>query len=464
MTTTTTGKKGRPRISRVAHLAGWSLALAGATGLAKCTPSGSDPTESLTVKDVSGSIKSSLGRQTDMAGWTILTLERGTQVARSATIDANGTYTLGNVRSDRPRTIALLSPDHLLRSILSIPTSTANRINQYFRATPDQFPPLFERGPIVIFGALDGIEPLDDAIASDRGNGVPNAAYGSIGYGLVSDSSSANVDLTGLPSVFNPDRNANGTLDIFESDTNGNDKNDAAENYGPNFFTEGLSYAVAQYELSSDGAGTETVQIVFSARLQTGATASDMKITGSNQLTSGATVDGGTSPGAWDGTLLDDGNSEDGVAGDGIFARRVTLASAPRLKSYEVILFEPRRGDAEANPTAQPIAGSQYPVTVPPLDISALGAPVWDSVTRTINRSGNPFGTITSYTWSVTVFDANGKPVYSSAAISGTEDSLVLPDNATDSSGSFTAKVTAKCREQVPGFSFFVVTSPSVSL
>jgi|GEM_PF-2039744 len=442
-----------------------SLALiGGATFISMCSPRGDSSIDSISLKTVTGSIKSSTGRQADTAGWTIMTLERQTQIARSAVIGDNGNYSIENLRADRPRTIVLLSPDHLLRSILSIPTATPTKINQYFRATPDQFPPLFERGPIVVFGELDGVDSVDDSIASDRGNGVPNAAYGDNGYGLVSGSPSSDVALTGLPPVLNPDRNANGTLDIFETDVDGNERPDAAENHGPNFFTEGLAHAAVQYELSSVASGTETAQVVFSARLQPGATATDIKITGSTHLTSGATVSGGSSPGAWDGTLLDDGTNEDGIAGDGIFARRITLSSASRLKSYEVILFEPRRGDATANPTAQPLASAKYPVTVPPLTLTAMSTPVWDSVTRTINRVGNPFGTISAYTWSVTVFDANGKPVYSSASIAGTEDSFVIPSNATDSSGSYTAKITVKCQEQVSGYSFFVVTSPSVSL
>ncbi|NBQ53816.1 MAG: hypothetical protein EBU49_09580, partial [Proteobacteria bacterium] len=154
----------------------------------------------------------------------------------------------------------------------------------------------------------------------------------------------------------------------------------------------------------------------------------------------------------------------DSLAGDRIFGRRITLGSATRLKSFEVILFEPRRSDAETAPGSAPVAGSKYPVTAPPLTLSALSTPVWDSVTRTINRVGNPFGTITEYQWSVTIFDVNGKPVYSSSAIAGTEDTFVVPENAYDATGNFTAKVTAKCQEQVSGFSFFVVTSPSVSL
>jgi hypothetical protein len=71
---------------------------------------------------------------------------------------------------------------------------------------------------------------------------------------------------------------------------------------------------------------------------------------------------------------------------------------------------------------------------------------------------------VADYTWSVTVFDANGRPIYSTAAIAGSEDTVTLPDNAFDSTGTFTAKITAKTQEQVPGYSFFVVNSPAVSL
>ena len=219
-----------------------------------------------------------------------------------------------------------------------------------------------------------------------------------------------------------------------------------------------------QYELSSNSTGTETVQIVFSAKLKPHLVAQDIKILGSSTIISGATTSSGSSSVAWDQTLIDDGASDDGLVGDGIFGRRITLASPTRLRGFEVILFEPRRIDGETNPTDQPIAASKYPVTAPPLTLNALSKPVWDAVTRTINRVGNPFGTITAYTWSVAVFDANHKPVYTSLSIAGTEDTLVLPENAFNSTGTYTAKVTAKCQEQVPGYSFFVVTSPSISL
>lgn len=429
-----------------------------------CSQSGSNSSDEIPLKQVSGSIRISSGRQSDMANWTVLTLERTTLNARTALVGSNGTFELSHVREDRPRTIALLSPDHILRSMLSIPTASPTLINQYFSGTPAQLPPLVDRGPIVVFGSLDGITPIPDSIKSDRGDGVPNSAYGDTGYGLIDEGSRTTFDPNGLPEVFNPDRNSDGILDIFEMDVNANRKADAAEGFGPNFYSEGLEYAAVQYELASDGSGTETAQILFSAKLKPGLKVQDIQIHGSNNITSGAsTVSGGVS-GAWDKTLLDDGGSDDSIAGDNIFARRITLSSATRLKSYEVVIFEPRRADGESNPSAQPVAGSKYPVTAPPLTVSALSTPVWDSVTRTINRAGNPFGTVTAYTWSVTVYDANSKPVYNSNAVDGSEDTLILPDNAFDSTGSYTAKVIARCQEQVPGYSFFVVTSPVVSL
>lgn len=399
-----------------------------------------------------------------MSNWTMLMLDKGTQIVRSAIIDASGIFALTHVREDRAHTMILLSPDNLLRSTLSLPTISATVINQYFTGVPDQLPPLFERGPIIIFGSFDGIVPIDEAINSDRGDGVPNSAYGSSGYGLIDSGSMTATDPNGLPTVFNPDRNANNTLDIFESDINKNSKIDSAEGVGPNFFSEGLEYAAVQYELSSNSTGTETVQIVFSAKLKPHLVAQDIKILGSSTIISGATTTSGSSSVAWDQTLLDDGASDDGLVGDGIFGRRITLGSPTRLRGFEVILFEPRRIDGETNPTDQPITGSKYPVTAPPLTLNALSTPVWDAVTRTINRVGNPFGTITAYTWSVAVFDANNKPVYTSLSIAGTEDTLVLPENAFNSTGTYKAKVTAKCQEQVPGYSFFVVTSPPISL
>ncbi len=438
--------------------------LIGAVGVARCSSSGNDSEDSLPLKNIAGSIKGSTGRQSDMVNWTLLTLEKTTQITRSAVIDISGTFSLEHVREDRAHTIILLSPDHLLRSILSIPTTSTTVINQYFTGTPTQLPPLVERGPIVIFGSFDGIIPVDEAVNSDRGDGIPNAAYGDQGYGLIDSASGSPLDLRGLPESFNPNRNANGVLDVFETDINRNNIADTAEGFGPNFFAEGLEYAALQYELSTDSIGTETAQIIFTAKLKPDSIAQDIKIFGSSNITSGATTTSGTSTVAWDQTLLDDGASDDSLAGDRIFGRRITLGSATRLKSFEVVLFEPRRIDAETAPSSQSIAGAKYPVTAPPLTLSALSTPLWDSVTRTINRVGNPFGTITDYNWSVTIFDANGKLTYSSAAIAGTEDTFVVPENAFDSTGTFTAKVTAKCQEQVPGFSFFVVTSPSVSL
>ncbi|MEY4631683.1 MAG: hypothetical protein RIQ81_1803 [Pseudomonadota bacterium] len=456
---------------KIQELAGFSasgvslagIALASVLGLAfACSPKGSNDSNSASLADMAGSVKSRTGSQADMANWTVMSLERQTNFGRSDLISESGTFMLTNVRSDRPRTIALLSPDHLLRSVLSIPTSSLEFINQYFLGTPSQLPPLFERGPIMIFGSLEGITPFDDRIKSDKKNGVPNAAYGDNGYGLIDNSS--NVDLTGLPAVFNPDRNANGKLDIFETDVDSDGNGDASQGTGPNYFSEGLDYAAVQYELSTATGGTSTAQVTFVAKVKAGLDVKDVKIHGSSTLTSGSTtlVDGNST--AWDLTLADDGKSDDGVAADGIFARRVTLQNATALKGYEVILFEPRRADGAENPGAQPIAGSKFIVTAPPVSLSALSAPLWDPVTRTVNRVGSPFGTVTDYTWSVTVFDANNRPVYSSAAIAGSEDTVVLPDNAFDTIGTFTAKVTAKCQEQVPGYSFFVVTSPKVSL
>ncbi len=435
-----------------------------AVGLARCSSSGNDTENRIPLKNITGSIKSSTGRQSDMVNWTLLTLEKTTQIARSAVINISGTFSIEHVREDREHTIILLSPDHLLRSILSIPTKSTTVINQFFTGTPDQLPPLVERGPIVIFGSLDGIIPVDEAVNSDRGDGIPNAAYGDHGYGLIDTGSGSTLDLRGLPESFNPDRNTNGVLDVFETDINQNKKIDTAEGFGPNFFDEGLEYAALQYELSTNRSGAETAQIIFSAKLKPDSIAQDIKIIGSSNIINGATTTSSGNTVAWDQTLLDDGASDDSLAGDRIFGRRITLGSASRLKSFEVVLFEPRRSDAETAPTSSPVSGAKYPVTAPPLTLSALSTPVWDSVTRTINRVGNPFGTITDYKWSVTIFDANNKPVYSSAAIDGTEDTFVVPENAYDSTGTFTAKVTAKCQEQVSGFSFFVVTSPSVSL
>ncbi|NBQ54541.1 MAG: hypothetical protein EBU49_13325, partial [Proteobacteria bacterium] len=361
-----------------------------AVGLARCSSSGNDTENRIPLKNITGSIKSSTGRQSDMVNWTLLTLEKTTQIARSAVINISGTFSIENIREDREHTIILLSPDHLLRSILSIPTTSTTVINQFFTGTPDQLPPLVERGPIVIFGSLDGIIPVDEAVNSDRGDGIPNAAYGDHGYGLIDTGSGSNFDLRGLPESFNPDRNANGVLDVFEADINQNKKIDTAEGFGPNFFDEGLEYAALQYELSTNSSGAETAQIIFSAKLKPDSIAQDVKIIGSSNIINGATTTSSGNTVAWDQTLLDDGASDDSLAGDRIFGRRITLGSASRLKSFEVVLFEPRRSDAETAPTSSPVSGAKYPVTAPPLTLSALSTPVWDSVTRTINRVGNP--------------------------------------------------------------------------
>lgn len=432
--------------------------------LSHCGPSGISDDAALELVNVSGSIKSSAGRQSDMQNWTILTLERDTNIARSSLISESGTFEIPNVINERPRTIALLSPDHLLRSILSIPTGKPTIINQFFSGLPRPLPPLFERGPIVIFSYLNGIDPYPDDIVAELGNGIPNAAYGDIGYGLIESRGPAEVDLSGLPPVFNPDRNTNGILDVFEIDIDGDEKPDAVEGTGPNFFNEGLDYAAAQFELTSNAAGDLTVQMVYVAKLKPGLTVSDIKIHGSSTITAGATVGTGANAIAWDQTLLDDGNSDDGIAGDGVFARRVNLGSTANLKSYEVILFEPRRIDGETNPAVMPVHASKFPVTAPPLAIEPMSAPLWDPVTRVINRVGNPFGTVTSYTWTVTVFDVNGKPVYSTANIAGSEDTVTIPENAFDTTGSFSAKVIAKTSEQVPGYALFVINSPEVAL
>ena len=425
---------------------------------------------------INGVISSSTGSFSELNGWNIALVERDSRIARVATVDASGAFTFRHVYTNNAFTMVLLSPSYVVQSVFSFPSSVSTQIEQYFYISSNQLPQIVQQGPIITFLNANGVTFTNDLAPSSAGNGIPD------GFNKKLGPNAASTALTALPlkkayaldnvTVLNdrlPDTDDDGIIDLIDPDVLGagelNIFNTAANGFVPAnniYFSYGLEWLLARYEISAPTASTFQYAMTFFAQRRSADPApTAIQILGAPALLANAEVQALTSTGqtvikTWDGLLEDDGLNYDGLAGDGLFARKLILANSTPPVANQVILFRLAYTDTQDSWT------EDYFYTFPPVTPSAISTS-YNSATQTVTLIGNPFGTIQNFQWSLSLSQSSEgalTQIYASPLLAGTELTTTIPSNTFTAGFNYVYTVTAQSLDRVPGYAAYTIESP----
>jgi hypothetical protein len=437
---------------------GVQLMVAGCGSSSSSDEEGGGAAFSGNMQNLAGTITSQSGTPAQMKSWAVALVERDSAVARVADADASGILKWNKVSLDSVQTAFLLSPDYLVQSVMAIPSTKINTVRQYFQVSSTVLPQLVQKGAALTFRTTSGITVIDQKAADTDGDGSPDGV-GSLGLaprelGLVDSDSDGlhneydiDIDGDGLINTIDGDADGDGILDVFDADANANLVTDSQESVGNAYYNQGIEYFTVKYE---QGTSANTLQFVVKVR--DGLTAASVKIKGPSSLLDGSTNTVG-SGGAWDLSLVDDGDNGDGAAQDLLYSRKIQLAAGKTPRVNQVLFAQVTFGTGDSAFTID------YPWLFPNLALSAITTS-YDASKREISLSGNPFGTdFQSFVWSVTITNSSGLKVYESSPLSGSVRALTIPANIMQSGASYTYEAVAQTLDKIPGLPAMAVRS-----
>ena len=426
--------------------------------------------------DLLGSIRSSFGGQSDMSGWIVILQERDTNIARVAQVDTAGIFGFRHVFVDRPQTLGLANQNFRFSAVTSIPSGIEGTIAQYFTITGDYIPHLINKARVLNFEEMNGIVPTNNLAADQDLDGNPDgiAALGLVGGGFnlqsvdidgdgLPNDNDSDINGDGIPNIFDPDSDGDGLANFIDPDANGNLIIDTAGDRTDQHFREGIDWLAVQFVQQPQADGTEQTSMTITTKVREIANPHFVQVRGRADLFNAATVlvtdeTGARVPQAWDLRLMDDGLSEDGAAGDTLFARRIFFNAGARVRGQEVIFVQLAFGDP-ADPWFM-----EFPYVFPNIVPEAITAE-YEPNTRSILLSGNPFGQIQDFTWAASIYDAaTGARIYNTASTPGNQRTVVLPDNVLDPNVSYQFSLVAQVVEAISGYSPYTVYSPVLPL
>ncbi len=406
-----------------------------------------------------------------MNQWVVALVERDTGIAHSGVINAVGNYTIEGVDTSVPYTLVLLDPQYRFSAILTYVGLNPGKVRQYFAIPANRLPTLVHNGPIINFTDFSSVSWEKNEAADTNDNLIPDALEVSASLATTVDTDAdgqtndldGDIDGDGLPNWFDSDDDDDGVPDAFDTDANADELADLSQDQGDQYFPRVVKYIALQLvqDVQSDGSLAST--LMFTTQLLEDENATSVLVKGSSTLFTDASAvqfdptTGAASYAAWDQTLLDDGNNEDGEAGDGTFSRRVELVSTAVPKANQVFFVEVTQGTGDTRIV------NEFPFTFPTM-VTGVITGSYTSATRKVTLTGTPFGTVTDYHWSVHVYDASGIKVFASEPIAGTSDNYTLPSGATDEGETYTARIVATAIDRIPSFPSWVMRSASFNL
>lgn len=418
------------------------------------------PSFSGNMQNLTGTITSQSGTPAQMKNWVATLMERDSGVTRVAVADASGILKWNKVSFDSIQTAFLLSPDYLVQSVMSIPSSKANTVKQYFQIGQTVLPQLVQKGAGLSFRTSSGITVFDFTALDADGDGNPDGTNSlgltSGGFNLaavdsdkdgVSNDTDCDIDGDGLVNAIDGDDDGDGILDVLDVDANGNGIADSQETIGGSYYNQGIEYFAVKYEKGS----TENT-LLFVAKVRDGLTPASVKIRAPGSLVDGAEMVEGAA-GAWDLSLADDGLNNDGAAKDLLYARKIKLASGKVPRVNQMVFAQLTIGTGDSAFTIE------YPWLFPNLAPSSVTTS-YDTASRVVTLAGDPFGSdIQSFLWSVTLTNADGLKVYESSALPGTTRTLTIPANIMQSGSTYTYQAIAQSLDKIPGLPAMAVRS-----
>ncbi len=422
--------------------------------------------------NVTGSVRSVSGGQTEMANWSVVFLERDSGLCKVAKVDAIGKYELNGLRTGKAQTTLLLDTNFRLASVLTYPGTVAGSVRQFYTVSGNVIPPLVQNGPTISFGNTNPLTWEKDLAADADLDGIPDGMEPSTAGLFLADvdtdsdkipnQSDADIDGDGIPNWFDTDDNGNGYLDIFDNDANGDLVVDALQSNSELFYGIGIEYFIVQ--VAQEVVENElTTRLIFTTRVRDGEAPTTVGIRGPDSLFEGANAEltsaetGAIILQTWDRTLADDGLNEDGGASDKLFTRKVLLGTGKTLRSNQVVFAELTYGSGAT------AISFNYPYIFPNLTTGVVSGS-YAEATRVMTMTGTPFVDVTSYTWSVNIYDSSGKKIFSSEQIPNTSTTYTIPDDALESGESYTAHIIASSTARVPGYPAWFIKSAAISL
>ena len=419
------------------------------------------------LQNLTGTVTSQSGSPAEMRGWVVALMERDSRVARTAVADVAGILKWNKVSLDVPQTAVLLSPDYLLQSIMSLPSSKTNTVKQYFQINSKVLPQLVQKGSGLSFQTMTGVTVQDyfasDSDADGNPDGVAAFSLASSQMGLatvdtdrdgVPNDLDGDIDGDGLLNAYDGDDDGDGTADVFDPDANGNLIADNQEANGESYYSQGVEYFAVRYE---QGPTNNSMQFVL--KVLDGLSPVSVKIRAAVSFTEGSLAvaqDGNISN--WDLTLSDDGSNFDGASKDLLYAKKVQLASGKAPRVNQVLFAQVTFGTGESAFTVE------YPWTFPNLTLSGITTS-YDTPSRVVTLSGDPFGSNNqTFLWSVTLTNADGMKIYASSVTSGTNRTITIPSNVLQSGQTYTYQAIAQTRDTLPGGPVAAVRSATVTI
>lgn len=419
---------------------------------------GGGPGFSGNMQNIAGTITSQSGTPAQMKSWAVALVERDSGVARVADADASGILKFKKVSLDSVQTAFLLSPDYLVQSVMAMPSTKKNYVRQYFQISNTVLPQIVQKGAALSFRTTSGISMIDQNALDVDGDGNPDGVgslgLASQGFGLVDSDNDGthneydiDIDGDGLINSIDGDADGDSILDVFDADSNANGTPDSQETVGSSYYNQGIEYFTVKYEQ-----GTSANSLQFVVKVRDGLSASSVKIKGPASLFDGSTAIEGSS-GAWDLSLVDDGENGDGAAQDLLYSRKIQLASGKTPRVNQVVFAQVTFGTGDSAFTLE------YPWLFPNIALSAIST-AYDSSKREISLSGDPFGAgVQSFVWSVTLTNSSGLKVYESSPLSGGTRTLTIPANIMQAGSTYTYEAVAQTLDKIPGLPAMAVRS-----
>ncbi len=411
--------------------------------------------------NLTSSLIGQIGTQAQMATWLVALNEQTSGVSIVAQADNTGTLGFQKVSQEVSHSAVLLSPDYIIQAVLGVASDTSNQLNPYFKFSSPALPRIVQKGGSLSFQTNEGVLFENRPCKDSNGDGIPDGASSfllSPGFGLLSsdldedgidNELDQDVDGDCIPNAYDSDDDGDGVADLLDTDANGDGELDILQENSDQHFSVGLKHIVMQIVKTPT---TQTMKFLTQTRPNTNTTRITIRgpasLFGSSIFTQG---DGLT--GLWDYSLADDGRNDDGIVGDGVYSRTVTLATGMTTRANQIIFFQQQMGTGADAFTAE------FPFLIPNVQVTTptLG---FDGSSRTVTLSGDPFGAaLQDFTWLMSVTHSSGIKVFESAPISGTTRTFVLPTNAVLPGNTYILRAVAQTPEKVKGYPGIIVQS-----
>lgn len=434
-----------------------------------------------------GAIVSQSGFQGDLKGWWLVLTAVGTSASYMAVIDENGLVSWPTLPSDGVYTLALLTPNFLLSAVLAQPVDDKANVQQYFKFKPGiSLPRLVQKGAVMMFQTKDGIEMDPTLTKADNQDGIPNGVRITAGDSLgltaptvlinkaytqnrdalrlagAAGGSAIDDDGDGIIDIFDSDDDGDGITDAFDSDANGDGIEDIAQTKGDLYFGSGVKWVGARYsvEETTDGSISD---IMLTLAVQVDDPKRIVKVTVDSTpgfLNQAQAMKANTRIGVWDQTLVDDGQSDDGAAADGLFAKRVSLGKIGQMPNNRVVVFRVSIGEGGSPEVKDYIY--RFP-NIKPKPITTMFEPK----NRTVTLNGEPFGVGDNFVWEVAIVKGQGEEMiqtYSSPPIKGSQKSFAIPHAADGAQESLHYQVIVHAPERIAGYPAYSIKTPQTAL